>query len=205
MRKTLIRIAALISVLFILSCRTADETRPDIIKYIDLEPEIWFDNYLSPSHKDTIEVRLWSNSQRSYLDSIPDPASMESSMDWTFWFQDNEVEAVLFLKGFAPLRIPDAVGLHFCGALEEDGRRAIAIVLCYAYPTGENRCDIYTLEDGRWKEHLGFSTDESFTYSEEGEEPELTKEWLVRKEGRWMYRDYLDYLRGVDSSFHYVF
>lgn len=205
MKKTLILIAALISVLFILSWGPADRSRPDATKFIPLEPEIWVGNYLSPSHKDTVEVRLWSNSQQRYLDSIPDPATMESSMDWTFWILDNEVETVLFLKGFAPLHIPDATGLYYCGALEEKGQHAVAIVPCYAYPTGESYCDIYNLEDGRWKEHMGFITDESFTYSEEGEEPELIKKWLIRKDGRWMYRDYLDYISEGDTSFHYVF
>lgn len=171
------------------------------VGFLRHEPEYWVDNFLSPTRKDTLQVRLWSNSQQRYLDSIPDPASMETAMDWSFWFMDNEVEAVLLLKGKEQLRIPDAIGLYYCSVLEEDGRRTVAIVPCFATAADIIHCDIYSLEGGGWEPIMGFSASPSYFYDEEGAEDE----WLVRKESRWMYRDYLNLIKEEDTTLHYVF
>lgn len=182
-------------------CVQATPPGEGTIRFLRHEPEYWVDNFLSSTQKDTLQVRLWSDSRQRFLDSIPDPASMETTMDWDYWFVDNKVEAVLFLKGKEQLRIPDAIGLYYCSVLEEDGRRAVAIVPCFATVADIIHCDIYALGGGGWEPFVGFSTSPSYFYDEESAE----KEWLVRKDGRWMYRDYLNSIKGEDTTLHYVF
>lgn len=205
MKRTLILSVAILIAVFSVGFSkeyTATSTE-DSIKFTPIEPEYWIDTYLSPSQQDTIKVLLWSNVLQKYIDSIPDVTTMASTMDWSYWFMENEVESVVFLKGHEPLRIPDAIGLYYCGVLEERGQRAVAIVPGYIITTDFIPCTIYSLEGGRWEEVKSFTTTPSLFYGEE--EPELSEDWLVQKEGRWMYRDYLDYLKEEDTTLHYVF
>ena len=205
MRRTFILSAAILVAVFSVGFSkeyTATSTE-DSIKFTPIEPEFWTDTYLSPSQQDTIKVLLWSNVLQKYIDSIPDVTAMESTMDWSYWFMENEVESVVFLKGHEPLRIPDAVGLYYCGVLEEGGQRAVAIVPSYIITTDFIPCTIYALEGGRCEEVKSFTTTPSLFYGEE--EPELSEDWLVQKDGRWLYRDYLDYLKEEDTTLHYVF
>ena len=178
-------------------------SKDDSLKYIPIETEFWVDNYLSHTQKDTIKVLLWSNTQQKYLDSIPDISSMESTMEWMYWFIDNEVETVLFLKDLEVLRFPEASGLYYCGVLEEGDIRAIAIVPSLIITSDFVSCDIYSLETNSWKLINNFTTTPSLFYSDD--EPELSEEWLILKDGRWMYRDYLNYIKDEDTTLHYVF
>lgn len=205
MKRTFILSAAILVAVFSVGFSkeyTATSTE-DSIKFTPIEPEYWIDTYLSPLQQDTIKVLLWSNVLQKYIDSIPDVTTMASTMDWSYWFMENEVESVVFLKGHEPLRIPYALGLYYCGVLEEGGQRAIAIVPSYIITTDFIPCTIYSLKGGQWEEVKSFTTTPSLFYGEE--EPELSEDWLVQKEGRWMYRDYLDYLKEEDTTLHYVF
>ena len=165
------------------------------------KPQIWIDNYLSDDEKDTIIVRLWSRAQGSYLDSLP----IDTTEDWPSWYQRNEVEAVLFLKDIEPLYLESSFSIYYCAVLCEQGKRAIAIVPGVAQWSNCNVCKVYTITNNRWVQIREFSVLSSFTFIEEGEEPEISREWLVKKDGRWMYRDYYTSVLEGDAPFCYVF
>lgn len=164
-------------------------------------PQIWVNHFLSDERKDTLQVLLWSNRQQKYLDCIP----VDTTIDWPAWYQQNSVDAILKLKGVEPLHIKQCSSLYYCDILREEGKRAIAIIPCITQWSNNNMCFIYYIQDNKWKQICHFSVLSSFTFSEDGEIPELTSQWLVKRDGKWMYRDYAMYVAEGDSTYHYVF
>lgn len=173
----------------------------DFKKLEPYTPQIWVDNFLSDDKKDTLKVLLWSNKMNGYLDSIP----IDTSADWPTWYRENKVVAVLMLNNVRPLWVYNCKSLLHCSVLKENGKRAIAIVPNATQMSNVNVCEIYSIKNNSWIALRKFGILSSFTYSENGEEPELSREWLVERNGRWMYRDYDYYLTEEDTSFHYVF
>ena len=115
------------------------------------------------------------------------------------------VSLVLLLNNIEPLHITDGWYLVYCSVLSERGKRVVAVIAKASCPSNVGNCDIYTIENNQWKRMRSFSVLVSEAMSINGEEPNLCKEWLVQRNGRWMYRDYVGWCSGNDESYHFVF
>lgn len=164
-------------------------------------PQIWVNKFLSEDRMDTLKVLLWSNEQNGFLDSIP----VDTTVDWPAWYQQNRVDAVLMLGDVEPLHISYCHSLYYCNVLQEQGKRAIAIIPGASQWSNNNVCFIYTIRGNKWCLMRHFGILSSFTHSEDGEETELTRKWLINRNGKWMYCDYDKYLTEEDSTYHNVF
>jgi len=172
----------------------------DIVQLKPYDPEVWTDYYLTEDRMDTIKVLLHSHNRK--IDSVP----IDSTMDWWCWYQQNDVSAVLLLRDVEPLEL-HGCGLCFCSALEEDGRRAIAIVPIVDGPSACTSCEIYEIKDKRWKPYKEFGTRTWCFDNSNPQETEFSKKYLMKRNGRWMYRD-IDKIiieQEADSTWHYVF
>ena len=178
----------------------------DSIVFAPFEKEIWVDNFLSDNVKDTIQVKLYDPRRNKYLDSIP----VDSTMDWWIWYQQNDIETVLFLKDIKPLHLDNSCGLLWCCTMEENGNRAISIVKAPAQTSSCVVCEIYKITDNRWKFYKRFGTRTwCCSYEEDGnvKNSEFAKYYLLVRNGRWMYRD-IDRIiteEDTDSTWYFVF
>ncbi len=144
---------------------------------------------------DSLKQLMYSDKSRSVLDSVADPMNT----DWDTvvnWFSHNYVNVLLVLnKGGDTLRFGNAQGLNTLintGDLNQDGKDEIALVVDWFDYSNMNSCKIYTLYDERWVELKQFQIHESAF--EEGQEVDPAvgiKDWLINKEGKWYYTDYV--------------
>ena len=162
-------------------------------------PQLFIDYFLRDDVKDTVKVLLCSGNR--YLDSVPH----DTVTDGWCWYQQHGVSLVLLLKDIEPLHITDGWYLVYCSVLSERGKRVVAVIAKASCPSNVGNCDIYTIENNQWKRMRSFSVLVSEAMSINGEEPNLCKEWLVQRNGRWMYRDYVGWCSGNDESYHFVF
>ena len=178
---------------------TTEDTTEKAMALKPYTPQLFIDYFLRADAKDTVKVLLWSGNR--YLDSIPH----DTVTDGWCWYQQHGVELVILLKDIEPLHIPDGWYLVHCSALSERGKKAVAIIAKASCPSNVGNCDIYTIENNQWKRMRSFSVLVSEAMGMNGGESSLCKEWLVKRNGRWMYRDYLGWCSGNDESYHYVF
>lgn len=167
------------------------------VEKLPYEPQIWIDNFLSVEHKDTLQVKLWSEVSHQFINEIPN----DTTMDWWCWYQEQGINAVLLLNDIEPLYLQNAYALAQCYPITEGKKRAIVIVPYIAQPSYWVQCCIYTIKDNKWAEQKSFGV---ALWDDCGKES--LQKCLVKKDGRWMYADQFDIdINPKENPYHYLF
>lgn len=155
---------------------------------------------------DTLKERLICQQTNQEIDWAPDPFQE----DWdtvAAWFHTRQ--ATLYLTANTikcdSLQLGVAQGLYCLiniGDNNRDGRDEIALVVDKLDDSRVNHCRIYSLCDRAWRLLKSFSVHEDAFNFYDNREPVFTeiKDFLERRNGRWVYHDYaqIDYDRQED-------
>ena len=167
------------------------------MEMVPYENPVWIDNFLSADRKDTLRIQIWSETNKQFISEVPN----DTTNDWWCWFQEQNVMAVLNLKDVEPLYLRNVYALAQCYPITEGDKRAIVIVPYVAQPSYWVSCDIYTINDNKWKGLKSFGI---ALWDNDG--TESLRKCLIKKDGRWMYADQSDIdIEAKENPYHYLF
>lgn len=170
----------------------------EAVEILPYEPQIWIDNFLSDDYKDTLRVSLWSETSNRFLKEIPN----DTTEDWWCWYQDQRVNAMLYLQNIKPLCLPYVYALAQCYPITEGEKRAVVILPYAAQPSNWVQCYIYTISNNKWVKQKSFS----IALWDDCGGRESLKKCLVKKNGRWMYADQFDIdIEPKENPYQYLF
>ena len=183
------------------ACKSGIEGNATGEEAMNMQPyksQVWIDNFLSADHTDTLQVKLWSETSNQFITEVPN----DTTADWWCWYQENKVNAVLFLRDIEPLYLPYAYALAQCYPITEGNKRAIVIVPYATQPSNWVQCEIYTITNNKWIEQKSFGI---ALWDECGGKESLDK-CLIKKNGRWMYAEQFDIdMEPKENPYQYVF
>ena len=156
--------------------------------------------------KDTIFQHNYSRLTRTEIDNSADP--FQNEWDTVVkWFYDQDADLYLTINKYNQdtLHVGTAQGLYCLlniGDNNADGKDEIAFVIDNLDFSKINSCKIYSFCKDKWTRLKQFRVHESSFESTSDKAPTFDniKDYLEKKNGKWVYRDYLqnDYEKEED-------
>jgi hypothetical protein len=147
--------------------------------------------------KDTIFQHNYSRLTRTEIDNSADP--FQNEWDTVVkWFYDQDADLYLTINKYNQdtLHVGTAQGLYCLlniGDNNADGKDEIAFVIDNLDFSKINSCKIYSFCKDKWTRLKQFGVHESSFESTSDKAPTFDniKDYLEKKNGKWVYRDYL--------------
>ncbi len=147
--------------------------------------------------KDTIFQHNYSRLTRTEIDNSADP--FQNEWDTVVkWFYDQDADLYLTINKYNQdtLHVGTAQGLYCLlniGDNNADGKDEIAFVIDNLDFSKINSCKIYSFCKDKWTQLKQFRVHESSFESTSDKAPTFDniKDYLEKKNGKWVYRDYL--------------